>query len=150
MFTKTAQLWHNATPHPHWCGLTLLAIDGVFWRTPDTPENDAAFPRQTHAGNPALYPQVKMVCQMELTSHLLTAMAFGMMSNSENELAERHIEQTGDNTLTLIPVPMPRLLEKQVLPCVVRQTMMSGNILQTTEEKSFMTQKPGVLPELPN
>ncbi|WP_171766389.1 transposase domain-containing protein, partial [Shigella flexneri] len=46
VFTKTAQLWHNATPHPHWCGLTLLAIDGVFWRTPDTPENDAAFPRQ--------------------------------------------------------------------------------------------------------
>ena len=38
VFTKTAQLWHNATPHPHWCGLTLLAIDGVFWRTPDTPE----------------------------------------------------------------------------------------------------------------
>jgi putative transposase len=43
VFTQTAQLWHNATPHPHWCGLTLLAIDGVFWRTPDTPENDKAF-----------------------------------------------------------------------------------------------------------
>ncbi|WP_171765786.1 transposase domain-containing protein, partial [Shigella sonnei] len=84
------------------CGLTLLAIDGVFWRTPDTPENDAAFPRQTHAGNPALYPQVKMVCQMELTSHLLTAAAFGTMKNSENELAEQLIEQTGDNTLTLM------------------------------------------------
>lgn len=39
VFTQTAQLWHEATPHPHWCGLTLLAIDGVFWRTPDTPEN---------------------------------------------------------------------------------------------------------------
>ncbi len=102
VFTKTAQLWHNATPHPHWCGLTLLAIDGVFWRTPDTPENDAAFPRQTHAGNPALHPQVKMVCQMELTSHLLTAAAFGTMKNSENELAEQLIEQTGDNTLTLM------------------------------------------------
>lgn len=102
VFMKTAQLWHNATPHPHWCGLTLLAIDGVFWRTPDTPENDAAFPRQTHAGNPALYPQVKMVCQMELTSHLLTAAAFGTMKNSENELAEQLIEQTGDNTLTLM------------------------------------------------
>ena len=102
VFTKTAQLWHNATPHPHWCGLTLLAIDGVLWRTPDTPENDAAFPRQTHAGNPALYPQVKMVCQMELTSHLLTAAAFGTMKNSENELAEQLIEQTGDNTLTLM------------------------------------------------
>ncbi len=102
VFTKTAQLWHNTTPHPHWCGLTLLAIDGVFWRTPDTPENDAAFPRQTHAGNPALYLQVKMVCQMELTSHLLTAAAFGTMKNSENELAEQLIEQTGDNTLTLM------------------------------------------------
>lgn len=102
VFTKTAQLWHNATPHPHWCGLTLLAIDGVFWRTPDTPENDAAFPRQTHAGNPARYPQVKMVCQMELTSHLLTTAAFGTMKNSENELAEQLIEQTGDNTLTLM------------------------------------------------
>lgn len=78
VFTKTAQLWHNATPHPHWCGLTLLAIDGVFWRTPDTPENDAAFPRQTHTGTPALYPQVKMVCQMELTSHLLTSMTDAM------------------------------------------------------------------------
>ncbi|WP_171764193.1 IS4 family transposase [Shigella flexneri] len=58
--------------------------------------------RQTHAGNPALYPQVKMVCQMELTSHLLTAAAFGTMKNSENELAEQLIEQTGDNTLTLM------------------------------------------------
>ncbi|WP_139265488.1 transposase, partial [Escherichia coli] len=101
VFTKTAQLWHNATPHPHWCGLTLLAIAAVFRRTPDTPENDAAFPRQTHAGNPALYPQVKMVCQMELTSHLLTAAAFGTMKNRKNELAEKLIEQPGDNTLTL-------------------------------------------------
>ncbi|SLM63021.1 Mobile element protein [Dickeya aquatica] len=44
VFTQTAQLWHRDTPHPHWCGLTLLAVDGVVWRTPDTPENDAAFP----------------------------------------------------------------------------------------------------------
>lgn len=43
-----------------------------------------------------------MVCQMELTSHLLTAAAFGTMKNSENELAEQLIEQTGDNTLTLM------------------------------------------------
>jgi putative transposase len=49
VFSQTAQLWHNATPHPHWCGLTLLAIDGVFWRTPDTPENDIAFPARRMA-----------------------------------------------------------------------------------------------------
>lgn len=45
VFTQTATLWHGATSHPNWCDLTLLAIDGVFWRTLDTPENDAAFPR---------------------------------------------------------------------------------------------------------
>ncbi|PKX81392.1 transposase [Pectobacterium peruviense] len=102
VFTQTAQLWHGATTHPHWCGLTLLAVDGVVWRTPDTPENDAAFPRQTYAGQPGLYPQVKMVCQMELTSHLLTAAAFGTMKESECTLAEQLISQTGDNTLTLL------------------------------------------------
>ena len=102
VFTQTAQLWHGATTHPHWCGLTLLAVDGVVWRTPDTPENDAAFPRQSYAGQPGLYPQVKMVCQMELTSHLLTAAAFGTMKESEYTLAEQLIAQTGDNTLTLL------------------------------------------------
>lgn len=102
VFTQTAQLWHGATTHPHWCGLTLLAVDGVVWRTPDTQENDAAFPRQSYAGQPGLYPQVKMVCQMELTSHLLTAAAFGTMKESVYTLAEQLIAQTGDNTLTLL------------------------------------------------
>ena len=102
VFLQTAQLWHRSVTHPHWCGLTLLAMDGVVWRTPETPENDASFPRQTHAGQPAPYPQVKMVCQMELTSHLLTAAAFGTMKDSECTLAEQLTEQTADNSLTLL------------------------------------------------
>ena len=102
VFTQTAQLWHGTTTHPHWCGLTLLAMDGVVWRTPETPENDAAFPRQTYGGQPGPYPQVKMVCQMELTSHLITAAAFGTMKESEYTLAEQLLGQTADNTLTLL------------------------------------------------
>ncbi|WCG82613.1 IS4 family transposase [Pectobacterium sp. A5351] len=102
VFTHTAHLWHNAVAHPHWCGLTLLAMDGVVWRTQETPENDAAFPRQTYCGQPGPYPQVKMVCQMELTSHLITAAAFGTMKDSEYTLAEQLIDQTADNTLTLL------------------------------------------------
>lgn len=102
MFTQTAQLWHYTVTHPYWRGLTLLAMDGVVWRTPETPDNDAAFPRQTHAGQPVPYPQVKMVCQMELTSHLLTAAAFGTMKDSEYTLAEQLIAQTADNSLTLL------------------------------------------------
>lgn len=36
VFTQTAQLWHNATPHPHWCGLTLLK--GKALEIPHSPE----------------------------------------------------------------------------------------------------------------
>ncbi len=85
-------MWHNSVTYPHWYGLILLAVGGVIWQTQDTPENDTAFPRQTYAGKPGLYPQVKMVCQMELTSHLLTAATFGTMKESEYTLAEKLIE----------------------------------------------------------
>ncbi len=100
VFTHTAHLWNNAVTHPHWCGLTLLAMDGVVWRTQETPENDAAFSRQTYCGQSGPYPQIKMVCQMELTSHLITAAAFGTIKDSEYTLAEQLIDQTADNTLT--------------------------------------------------
>ena len=49
VFEQTQRLWHQHTPHPHWCGLTLLGVDGVVWRTPDTPENGAAFARTRNA-----------------------------------------------------------------------------------------------------
>ncbi|MFP1452730.1 IS4 family transposase [Escherichia coli] len=101
VFTKTAQLWHNATPHPHWCGLTLLAIDGVFWRTPIR-QNDAAFPPDT-CREPGALP----AGQNGLPDGTDQPSADGCslrhdVKNSENELAEQLIEQTGDNTLTLM------------------------------------------------
>lgn len=58
-------------------------------------ENDVAFPRQTYGGRPGLYPQLKMVCQMELASPLLIAAAFGTMKESECTLAKQLINQTG-------------------------------------------------------
>lgn len=42
-----------------------------------------------------------MVCQMELTSHLLTAAAFDSVAVSETRLTEALIAQTPDHTLTL-------------------------------------------------
>ncbi|MBQ4769819.1 IS4 family transposase, partial [Pectobacterium versatile] len=76
VFEKTRQLWFEKTPLSHWNGLTLMAIDGTLWRTPDTPENDAAFGRTANASSRSEWPQVRMVCQMEVTSHLLTGTAF--------------------------------------------------------------------------
>ncbi len=101
VFEQTQALWHGATPHPHWCGLTLLGVDGVVWRTPDTPENDAAFARTANQQGEATYPQVRMVCQMELTSHLLTAAALQSVAENEMLLAARLIDKTPDHSLTL-------------------------------------------------
>lgn len=101
VFEQTQALWHEATPHPHWCGLRLLGVDGVVWRTPDTPENSVAFARTSNNQGEASYPQVRMVCQMELTSHLLTAAAFDSVAESEMNLAARLIDKTPDHSLTL-------------------------------------------------
>lgn len=101
VFEQTQALWHEATPHPHWCGLRLLGVDGVVWRTPDTPENDAAFARTANKQGEASYPQVRMVCQMELTSHLLTAAALDSVAENEMMLAAQLIDKTPDHSLTL-------------------------------------------------
>ncbi len=78
VFEQTSQYWQSQTTHPHWAGLTLFAVDGVIWRTPDTPENSEVFSRTSNQKTVSLYPQVKMVCQMELTSHLVTAAALAV------------------------------------------------------------------------
>lgn len=101
VFEQTQALWHLQTPHPHWCGLRLLGVDGVVWRTPDTSENQAAFARTANAQTESLYPQVRMVCQMELTSHLLTASAIDSVAANEMTLAAELINQTPDHSLTL-------------------------------------------------
>lgn len=101
VFEQTQALWHQQTPHPHWSGLTLLGVDGVVWRTPDSPENQAAFARTRNAHGEASYPQIRMVCQMELTSHLLTGSAFDSVASSEVELTTQLISSTPDHSLTL-------------------------------------------------
>lgn len=101
VFEQTQALWHANTPHPHWCGLRLLGVDGVVWRTPDTEENQAAFARTANDTSESAYPQVRMVCQMELTSHLLTAATFDSVAESEMTLAAQLIEATPNQSLTL-------------------------------------------------
>lgn len=101
IFNKTQSLWHAKSAHPTWCGLTLLGVDGVVWRTPDSKENNEHYGRTGNRHGKASYPQVRMVCQMELTSHLLTQSTFDSVDISEMKLAESLIKTTPDNSLTL-------------------------------------------------
>jgi len=101
VFHQTQTLWHKEAEHPRWCGLLLLGVDGVVWRAPDTKENTEAFTKPKTAAGESAWPMVRMVCQMELTSHLLVNAAMDAYSTNEMVLAEQLVENTPDNSLTL-------------------------------------------------
>ena len=102
MFELTNQLWFDKLPTSHWNNLSILAVDGTVWRTPDTPENSARFGRTANQLKESDYPQIRMVNQMEVSSHLVTATEFGSIAQaSEVDLAAKLIERTPDHSLTL-------------------------------------------------
>ncbi|NUJ40373.1 IS4 family transposase [Pseudoalteromonas sp. 0303] len=101
VFHRTAQIWHERSEHPHWCGLNLYGVDGVVWRTPDTKTNSSAFARTANKASEAGYPQVRMVCLMELSSHLIVDSAFDSVAENEMNLASQLVKRVPDNSLTL-------------------------------------------------
>lgn len=102
LFECTKKHWFDQSQLPTWNGLTLLGVDGVLWRTEDSKDNAQAFAKPTQRdGKETQYPQVRMVCQMELSSHLITGSAFDCYTVTEMKLAEKLIENTPDNSLTL-------------------------------------------------
>ena len=102
LFDLTQRHWHEEAKHPLWHGLTLNAVDGVVWRTPDTPENREAFGKAANQHGERGYPQVRMVCLMELSSHLLRASAYGSYEQNEMRLAARLADDAPDNSVTLL------------------------------------------------
>ena len=72
VFQCMSSQWVKDANLPQWNSLSLLSVDGVVWRTPDSPDNNEAFSRAPNTQ----YPQVRMVCQMELSRHLIINSAF--------------------------------------------------------------------------
>lgn len=101
VFHRSQQMWHQQAEHPTWSGLKLLGVDGVVWRTPDTSENRERYKAPSNQNGDGSFPQVRMVCQMELSSHMMIASAFDSYKTNEMVLAERLIETTPDNSLTM-------------------------------------------------
>ena len=101
LFNLTQRHWHEEAKHPRWSGLRRTAVDGVVWRTPDTPENAEAFGKAANQKGEHGYPQVRMVCLMELSSHLLRASVSGSYEKNEMRLAAQLAEDAPDNSVTL-------------------------------------------------
>ena len=70
-FKKMAKHWYQQNELERWNGLNLLAVDGVVWRTADTAENREKYGSGSTQYGDTAFPQIRMVCQMELTSHQL-------------------------------------------------------------------------------
>lgn len=101
LFDITQRHWNQQAAHPKWYGLNLFAVDGIVWRTQDTPENRTAFSKSWNQHGEGGYPQVRMVCLMELSSHLINASVFDSENISEMRLAADLADKTPDNSITL-------------------------------------------------
>ena len=100
VFRRSACTWHERAEHPQWCGLNLYGVDGVVWRTPDTKENSREFARTANKAYEAGYPQVRMVCLMELSSHLILDSAFDSVAENEMTLAAKLVDKVPNESLT--------------------------------------------------
>ncbi|MDP4537989.1 IS4 family transposase [Alkalimonas collagenimarina] len=101
VFRVMAKKSYESNKFETWAGLNLLAVDGVVWRTADTQENHEVFETQSNQHRENTYPQVRMVCHMEITSHQLLNSAFAGYRTNEMKLAEQLIETTPDHSLTI-------------------------------------------------
>jgi len=101
VFLAMAEQSYHPDKFETWAGLNLLAVDGVVWRTADTPENHETFKAQSNSHGENIFPKIRMVCHMEVTSHQLINSAFSGYRTNEMMLAEELIERTPDHSLTI-------------------------------------------------
>jgi hypothetical protein len=101
VFLAMAKQSYRRDKFETWSGLNILALDGVVWRTSDTPENHKTFKAQSNGHSENIFPKIRMVCHMEVTSHQLINSTFSDYRTNEMVLAEQLIEGTPDNSLTI-------------------------------------------------
>lgn len=104
LFRHTAAQWaHQEAGRHRWRGLALYALDGIVWRTPDTPENRQSFGGQrNHPEHQSPFPQVRMACLQEARARLLVDAVMDSYSTSEYTLAEKLLPQLPENSLVLL------------------------------------------------
>lgn len=100
-FQQLAHQAFSTQAFEQWCGLNLLAVDGVSFRTQDNEENRAEFGSDRNQYGEGSYPHIRMCSLMEVSSHLLLDSCFDARCVGEMSLAQRLIPSVPDNSLTL-------------------------------------------------
>lgn len=88
LFSTTCTAWHKSIiAKKNSLGLTLLAVDGMTFRSQDTPENREEFGFISKF-NP-VYPQLRMISLHSTHTRMLLGAAFDSCSFGEITLAKR-------------------------------------------------------------
>ena len=103
LFCQTASAWCAQDAERHtWKGISLWAMDGTTFRTPDSTENRAHFGAQAYAsGKVASCPQVRAVSVTAIPTHLVADIAFGHYGQNEMLYAKPLVERITDHSLTV-------------------------------------------------
>ena len=103
LFHQTAHAWCRQDAERHdWQGLSLWAMDGTTFRTPDSADNRAHFGAQAYAsGKVASYPQVRAVSVTAIHTHLVSDIAFGEYGQNEMLYAKTLVGRIADHSLTV-------------------------------------------------
>lgn len=103
LFQATAKAWQqHQSDKRRWRGLALYALDGVVWRTPDTPTNREQFGGPTNQHRTAVYPEVRMACLLDIRSRLLVDARFDRYVTSEYALAQSQWASVPDQSVVII------------------------------------------------
>lgn len=89
LFKQLTQAWgaQRDDQDPGLNGLRLLAVDGVVWSAPDTPENREGLGCCANQHGVGYWPQLRAVCLMDTHSHELMDAQLGAMTQGELTLA---------------------------------------------------------------
>ncbi|MBV8036692.1 transposase domain-containing protein [Roseateles sp.] len=79
--------WNRAPRHVHGAPLRVLAVDGVVWPAPDTPDNREQLGSCSTQHGPLPWPQIRATCLMDARSHELLDAKLGGMACGELGLA---------------------------------------------------------------
>lgn len=84
LFGLLTQGWSRPSMTPE---LRVLAVDGVVWSVPDTPQNRAELGSCATQHGPLPWPQVRAVCLLDTETHELLDARIGGMAQGELTLA---------------------------------------------------------------
>lgn len=103
LFKRTGQHWANERfNQDDWQGLQVFAIDGVIFRTADTPELQEHFGGASNATiKQSPYPLLRCVALMNTHSHIILDAQVGVYRKAETPLAETLLTKIPDHSITL-------------------------------------------------